>query len=223
MIERVLTGCANEALGEVAPLLTLLRRFATEAAREEARLFCDELVAEDFDEERNRRRVAAVIPGAAAADSISSIVRLGVRPQYPNCSRRMRSSRLWPGSNSMCMAIAVVHADLDRADRAHLVVVGDGGDRPLVGFEHLDGHARAVGQQRAAPAPRPERADRRERQKRRIDRDDRPLHRKIVGGRARRRRQQDAVGDELGEALLAVDQDAQPRRLVGSGGTARPR
>jgi uncharacterized protein (DUF2336 family) len=46
MIERVLTRCANEALGELAPLFTLLRRFATEAAREEARLFCDELVAE---------------------------------------------------------------------------------------------------------------------------------------------------------------------------------
>ena len=23
--------------------------------------------------------------------------------QYPNCSRRMRSSRLWPGSNSICI------------------------------------------------------------------------------------------------------------------------
>jgi hypothetical protein len=33
-------------LGELAPLNTLLRRFAAEAAREEARLFCDELVAE---------------------------------------------------------------------------------------------------------------------------------------------------------------------------------
>jgi uncharacterized protein (DUF2336 family) len=51
MVERVLTGCGKEALGDVAPLLTLLRRFATEAAREEARLFCDELVAEAFDEE----------------------------------------------------------------------------------------------------------------------------------------------------------------------------
>jgi hypothetical protein len=51
MIERVLTGCGKEALGDVAPLLTLLRRFATEAAREEARLFCDELVAEAFDDE----------------------------------------------------------------------------------------------------------------------------------------------------------------------------
>ena len=45
MIERVLTSCAQEALGDVEPLLTLLRRFAAEAAREEARLFCDELVA----------------------------------------------------------------------------------------------------------------------------------------------------------------------------------
>jgi len=48
MIERVLTRCEDQDLSELAPLLTLLRRFATEAAREEARLFCDELVAEDF-------------------------------------------------------------------------------------------------------------------------------------------------------------------------------
>lgn len=48
MIERVLSRCEEADLGDLAPLLTLLRRFATEAAREEARLFCDELVAEDF-------------------------------------------------------------------------------------------------------------------------------------------------------------------------------
>jgi uncharacterized protein (DUF2336 family) len=47
MIERVLQGCARAELGEIEPLLMLLRRFATEAAREEARLYCDELVAED--------------------------------------------------------------------------------------------------------------------------------------------------------------------------------
>jgi uncharacterized protein (DUF2336 family) len=52
MIERVLTRCEEADLGELAPLLTLLRRFATEAAREEARLFCDELVAEEFDAEQ---------------------------------------------------------------------------------------------------------------------------------------------------------------------------
>ncbi len=45
MIERVLTRCETGEIGELAPLLTLLRRFATEAAREEARLFCDELAA----------------------------------------------------------------------------------------------------------------------------------------------------------------------------------
>lgn len=50
MIERVLTRCESADFDDLAPLLTLLRRFATEAAREEARLFCDELVAENFDE-----------------------------------------------------------------------------------------------------------------------------------------------------------------------------
>jgi len=51
MIERVLTRCENEDIGDLAPLLTLLRRFATEAAREEARLFCDGLVADYFPED----------------------------------------------------------------------------------------------------------------------------------------------------------------------------
>jgi len=47
MIERVLTGCEQAEIGEIEPLLTLLRRFATEAAREEARRYCEELVADD--------------------------------------------------------------------------------------------------------------------------------------------------------------------------------
>lgn len=46
MIERVLTGCEKADLGDVQPLLTLLRQFATEAAREEARLYCEELAAD---------------------------------------------------------------------------------------------------------------------------------------------------------------------------------
>jgi uncharacterized protein (DUF2336 family) len=46
MVERVLTACEMD--GKAAePLLILLRRFASESAREEARLFCEELVAED--------------------------------------------------------------------------------------------------------------------------------------------------------------------------------
>ena len=53
MIERVLTRCENDDAIELAPLVTLLHRFATEAARDEARLFCDELVAKElYDQER---------------------------------------------------------------------------------------------------------------------------------------------------------------------------
>ena len=50
MVERVLASCAHEsAYGrgpEMASLLALLRRFAVEAAREEARMFCHDLVAD---------------------------------------------------------------------------------------------------------------------------------------------------------------------------------
>jgi uncharacterized protein (DUF2336 family) len=53
MIERVLTRCEDAVPDEIGPLLTLLRRFATEAAREEAKLFCEELVAEAGEEERD--------------------------------------------------------------------------------------------------------------------------------------------------------------------------
>lgn len=45
MVERVLTHCETDGRS-AEPLLILLRRFATESAREEAREFCDELVAE---------------------------------------------------------------------------------------------------------------------------------------------------------------------------------
>jgi uncharacterized protein (DUF2336 family) len=47
MVERVLEVCAAEREPAMASLLALLRRFAVEAAREEARLFCEDLVADD--------------------------------------------------------------------------------------------------------------------------------------------------------------------------------
>ena len=47
VVERVLARCADGTIGDVEPLLTLLRRFAAEAAREEARAFCQELVSDD--------------------------------------------------------------------------------------------------------------------------------------------------------------------------------
>jgi uncharacterized protein (DUF2336 family) len=46
MVERVLTHCETDKQA-AEPLLILLRRFATESAREEARMFCDELMAEE--------------------------------------------------------------------------------------------------------------------------------------------------------------------------------
>jgi uncharacterized protein (DUF2336 family) len=49
IVERVLTRCDSKLLGDIEPLLTLLRRFAAEAAREEARAFCNELVADSED------------------------------------------------------------------------------------------------------------------------------------------------------------------------------
>ncbi len=47
MVERVLAACAAEREPDMASLLALLRRFAVEAAREEARMFCEDLVADD--------------------------------------------------------------------------------------------------------------------------------------------------------------------------------
>jgi uncharacterized protein (DUF2336 family) len=58
MVERVLTRCESDP--DVSePLLILLRRFATESAREEARLFCDQLVADAVDIEPEHQRIAA--------------------------------------------------------------------------------------------------------------------------------------------------------------------
>ena len=57
MVERVLTQCEQGPSKSAVSLLILLRRFATESAREEARLFCDELVAsadiQTFDDEED--------------------------------------------------------------------------------------------------------------------------------------------------------------------------
>jgi uncharacterized protein (DUF2336 family) len=47
MVEWVLAACEAERGRDLTSLLALLRRFAVEAAREEARMFCDDLVAND--------------------------------------------------------------------------------------------------------------------------------------------------------------------------------
>jgi uncharacterized protein (DUF2336 family) len=48
MVEHVLACCSHDRAPETASLLALLRRFAVEAVREEARMFCDDLVAYDY-------------------------------------------------------------------------------------------------------------------------------------------------------------------------------
>jgi uncharacterized protein (DUF2336 family) len=58
MVERVLTHCENDQ-NAAGPLLILLRRFATESAREEARLFCEELAAEEAIEPISQGLIAA--------------------------------------------------------------------------------------------------------------------------------------------------------------------
>ncbi len=54
MVERVLARCFGERGPETASLLALLRRYAVEAAREEARMFCDDLVASDYSTDDSR-------------------------------------------------------------------------------------------------------------------------------------------------------------------------
>ncbi len=49
MVERVFSTCARERAPDMATLLALLRRFEVEAAREEARSFCEDLVAGNDD------------------------------------------------------------------------------------------------------------------------------------------------------------------------------
>src|SRR6187399_2775586 len=58
MVERVLTHCSTDRKA-AEPLLILLRRFATESAREEARMFCEELVADEAQVPPERDLMAA--------------------------------------------------------------------------------------------------------------------------------------------------------------------
>lgn len=65
MVERVLTGCEYADIDDLEPLMALLRRFAAEAAREEARDCCELLEEDDFDaadflaDEDDGERIAA--------------------------------------------------------------------------------------------------------------------------------------------------------------------
>jgi hypothetical protein len=54
----VLTHCETDR-GATEPLLILLRRFATESAREEARQFCNDLLADETIDPLHRDLIAA--------------------------------------------------------------------------------------------------------------------------------------------------------------------
>ena len=48
IVDYVLERCSEDAQGELVPLITALQRFAVEAARDEARMFCEDLVADSI-------------------------------------------------------------------------------------------------------------------------------------------------------------------------------
>lgn len=58
MVERVLSTCQDDAR-TATPVLTLLRRFATESAREEAKLLCDEMASNGPPPLARLQRIAA--------------------------------------------------------------------------------------------------------------------------------------------------------------------
>ena len=47
VVERVLAQCERADVADIEPLLILMRRYAAEAAREDARAYCEELVADE--------------------------------------------------------------------------------------------------------------------------------------------------------------------------------
>ena len=74
---------------------------------------------------------------------------------------------------------------IHRAHVAHFEIVGHGADRALGAFQDFEPDPGAVGQKRAAPAPGAEGADRGQRQQGGVDRQDRAVGGKIIGGRCR--------------------------------------
>jgi uncharacterized protein (DUF2336 family) len=58
MVERVLTHCET-GRDAAEPLLILLRRFVTESAREEARMFCDEMLVDEWIATQSDEQIAA--------------------------------------------------------------------------------------------------------------------------------------------------------------------
>src|SRR6516162_1537892 len=83
--------------------------------------------------------------------------------------------------------------DIDGDDITRFSEIGDGADRAFVRLQRVDRDLCLVRQQRPAPATRAEGADRGQGEDARAERDNRAVRRKVIGGAAYRRRDQDAI------------------------------
>ena len=219
MVVISLAGDAPHRLGAAFLRLAVDQHHAAAALLEpaaEARAHEAELVAQHV--EQRRLFVGERNADGFAVDGEIECFRHGPldswrRSQNPNCSRKMRSSRLWPGSNSRLIDTpwSMLTSTL-RTERTSSLSATAATGRLSASSTSMVTLALS-----GSSAPRQRRGRNGliggERQQRRVDRDDRPLHRQIIGGGAGRRRHQHAVGDQFGEPLLAVDQDAQMRGL----------
>ena len=131
MVERVLARLRRTSAGaDMASLLALLRRFAVEAAREEARMFCDDLVADD----RRRAACAARIDRRRGWSLKTSLDSGAIeRPRPVICSSTsgrsrfscIRNSSVTSRSRLVSMAARSLASEraYSRIDRAHRVDV----------------------------------------------------------------------------------------------------
>jgi uncharacterized protein (DUF2336 family) len=71
MVERVLTSCERTDVGDIEPLLMLLRRFAVEAAREDAHIYCEQLVAQEAYQEAYKDVDQEAAAAAAYDDDVA--------------------------------------------------------------------------------------------------------------------------------------------------------
>src|SRR5215470_13582874 len=61
-----------------------------------------------------------------------------VPPSHPELLAQYPFVQIMPRVEQHAHSDFMFHADVDRMHEAHFVVVSDGGDRALVGVEHLD-------------------------------------------------------------------------------------
>jgi len=107
----------------------------------------------------------------------------------PNGKVAVYSGLLDVAGNDDQLAAVIGHGQGDivrlgnghRAHIAELAIIGHGGDRAAFGFDHFELDSAGMAEQRAAPAAGAESADRRKGKQAGINRQDRPVCRKVIG------------------------------------------